>query len=131
MERKEAFIIEMVTYLLDLKFSLLLQDRLVDIVILLADAPKCRTHLFVLLVAELPRRYDVVGLEEGVAGNETVLGTPVVISIVVTVTVVKFKFKSINFCVVLYFCNEKLRREEEEEKRTAAGKLTDTFSCAP
>ena len=65
-----------------------------NVVVFLTDAPESRTHFFVLFIAELPRGYNVVGFEESIAGDETVLGTPVVIS-------VKFKFKLVNFCEVL------------------------------
>ena len=74
----------------DLEFSLFLQDRLVDVVVFLTDAPQSRTHFFILFITELPGGDHVVGLEESIARNETVLGTPVIIS-------VKFKFKLVKF----------------------------------
>ena len=61
-----------------------------DVVVFLTDAPQSRTYFFVLFIAELPRGDHVVGLEESIAGDETVLGTPVIIS-------VKFKFKLVKF----------------------------------
>ena len=70
-----------------------------DVVVFLTDAPQSSTHFFILFIAKLPGGDHVIGLEESIAGDETVLGTEVVIS-------VKFKFKLINF--VWYFV-EKLR----------------------
>ena len=61
-----------------------------DVVVFLTDAPQSRTHFFILFITELPGGDHVVGLEESIARNETVLGTPVVIS-------VKFKFKLVKF----------------------------------
>ena len=73
-----------------LELLLLLKDRLVDVVIFLTDAPQSSTNFFILFIAELPGGDHVVGLEESVAWDEAILGTPVVIS-------VKFKFKLVDF----------------------------------
>ena len=73
-----------------LEFRLFLQDCLVDIVVFLTDASQSRTHFFILFIAKLPGGDHVVGLEESIAWDETVLGTPIIIS-------VKFKFKLVKF----------------------------------
>ena len=73
-----------------LEFLLLLQDRLVDVVVFLTDAPQSSTNFFILFITKLPGGDHVVGFEESIAWDEAVLGTPVIIS-------VKFKFKSVNF----------------------------------
>ena len=67
------------TYLLHLEFAFLGLDSLVDVVVLHADATQGCAHLFVLFVAELPGRDDIVGLQESVAGHESVLSAPIVV----------------------------------------------------
>ena len=65
--------------LLLLEFVFLGEHSLVNIVVFLTDATQRCTDFFGLFIAKLPRRNDVVGLEEGVAWHKVVLCSEIII----------------------------------------------------
>ena len=67
--------------LLGFKLLLFFEDCLVDVVILLADAPQRRTDFLVLLITELPGGDHIVGLEERVRRHKVVLRIPVIVPV--------------------------------------------------
>lgn len=107
-------------------FELLLlrEHCLVDVVVLLANAAEGGGHLLVFFVAELPGRDHVVGLEESVPGDETVLGSPVVISEQRR----QFKFKSFE---MTSRPKDRPVRYIRECQTKETGKPTCTSSCWP
>ena len=64
-----------------LELLLFLEDRLVDVVIFLTDAPQSSTNFFILFITELPGGDHIVGLEERVRRHKVVLRIPVIVPV--------------------------------------------------